>query len=319
MSTSTDPKKRKTEADRHRQAVIETSKKLDRPAPAQPDGPVLVIEDDRVRAALRRDRNSGFIALDEIEADSEQVRHVDTTSDSFEELVASVREHGVLQPITVRWISDRGVFQIITGERRYQAAKRVGLETIPAVRKDVDDTEKSIHQLVENIQRENMNPIDEAKAFHRYMIASGAKQRDLAKKIGKTETYVSLLMSILEKLNRVEQAEIEKLSPAKVPGRTLILEALRTDDSQLRMAILRGQYSRSQARELVQKTKPRVIDGRAKQFSRRFPSLGSAKATVTVTFPKARVTNEEITRALLDAKRALEKSIEDERVAKKAR
>lgn len=301
MSTSAEPKKRKTAKDKLRGAVEQSVSVLDRPKSEDDQATVHTIETEGVRKGLKRNRDYGDIALELIQPDPEQVRRVDTTSESFEELVASVREHGVLEPITVRWMPDEQHFQIITGERRYQAAKRAGLKTLPAVRKDVDDTNKAIHQLVENLQRENMNPVDEAKAFRRYLAATKSTQNDLAKKIGKSKTYVSVVMGLLEKLNRDEQEELAKVSPAKLPGKSLILEALRADDQQLRLQILRGEFTRQEARSLVKKTKPAGIEGKPKKFTRRFDKLQKSEATVAVTFPKPRASDDEILTALQDA------------------
>ena len=107
-----------------------------------------------------------------------------------------------------------------------------------------------------------MNPVEEAKAFHRYLAATKSSQSELAKRIGKSKSYVSRIMSLLEKLNRKEQEEEAKVAPAQLPGKNLILEALRADDQKLRLQILRGQYTRDQARSLVKRTKLVGVEGR---------------------------------------------------------
>lgn len=308
MPPAADERKRKTAKDRLRGAVQQNVAVLDEKKVPDNMFPAHTIEDERVRTALKRNRNYGDLPLDIITPDPEQVRIVDTASDSFQELVDSVREHGVLEPITVRWIEAAQHFQIITGERRYQAAKRVQLETIPAIVKDVDDTQKAVHQLVENLQRENMNPIEEARAFHRYLAATGATQRDLAKKIGKSPAYVSGVMSLLEKLDRREQEEIAKVPPAERPGKSLIYEALRTEDAEIRLSILRGQLTRSEAREIVQRAERKRPVGRPKFYVKRL-ALEQQDATVTITFRKAEVTDEEIEKALMEALEVYEHSI----------
>jgi len=271
----------------------------DKKRPAAELIPENQLEDSAVRTTLIRNRSYGDIALEQMRPDPEQVRKVDTGSDSFNELLASVREHGVLEPITVRWINDLQRYQIITGERRYQASLRAGLKTIPAIVRDIDDTTKAVHQLVENLQRENMNPIEEAKAFHRYIAATQQSQDELAKRIGKSKTYVSRMMSILEKLTRQEQEEIALVAPAQLPGKSVIIEALRLDDPKARLSILRGELTRHEAREVVKLASPNTHE-RPRGFGRRYV-LEKQNATVSVTFKKSNATEEEIGEALAEA------------------
>ena len=238
------------------------------------------IENAHVRHALLRNRQYGDLPLTLIDPDPEQVRQVRTDGESFGELADSIREHGVIEPITVRWIAGAERFQIITGERRFRAAQRVGLETIPAIVRDLSDTKKAVHQLVENIQRENMNPIEEAKAFRRYLAATGQQMEELAKEIGKSKAYVSQVMGLLEHLSVEEQAELAAVSPAKLPGKSLILEALRADDEEIRRDILAGRLTRREARKKVAK-KTKAAPGR-KRFATKTFTLKEPAASVTV-------------------------------------
>lgn len=252
------------------------------------------IEREEVRTTLRRDRSMGEIELAKIRPDPKQVRHVDVDGDSFRDLVASVQKHGVLTPITVRWVPAADLYEIVTGERRYRASLAAGLKTVRAVVQDVDDTSKAIQQLVENLQRENMNPVEEAKAFQLYLVATGGTQDQLAQEIGKSKVYVSQMMTILEKLTIDEQNDLAKVTPAKLPGRTLILEAIRIPDAEIRRAILRGEINREEARAYVPRSKS---DGRTKYTSHRyeFPEL---QAKVTVTIQRAGASDQEIRGAL---------------------
>ena len=255
------------------------------------------IENPKVRDALRRNRKYGDLHVDLIQPDPQQVRHVDTTSEAFDELVSSIKEHGVIEPITVRWLKEKQLFQVITGERRLRASQALKLETIPAIVRDVTDTKKVVHQLVENLQREDMNPIEEAKAFKRYLAATGQKKRELAKAIGKSKAYVSQIMSLLEHLSVDEQATLAKVSPAKLPGKTLILEALRTDDKAIRAAILSGQLTRLEARSKIEKTKAKPSAVRTYAYYESF-RLENPNATVSVRFRKTEASAEEVLAAL---------------------
>ena len=263
------------------------------------------IQHGAVRDALKLNRSTGDLPLAVIDPDPDQVRTGSTTDEAFAELVGSIKEHGVIQPITVRFLPEKGRFQIVSGERRYHATTKARLETIPVVIRDLDDTEKSVHQLVENLQREDLNPIEEARAFQRYLAATGKTQDQLASEIGKSRPYITNTLSLLERLNRDEQAELSQRSPANMPGKSLIFEALRIDDPKTRLSILRGELTREEARAKVSTFKKKPI-GRPKNASRRF-NLDQLHAIVTVTFKKSTATEEEYGKAIMEAWHRLEK------------
>lgn len=294
--TSSANKKRLEALVAERVKVLEQPRAADGPAPS-------ALERDGVRTKLRLNRAAGLLALETVRPDPGQPRTVDTASEKFRELVASVREHGVLEPITVRHIEDGDFFQIITGERRFRAASEVGLKEIPAIVRDIDDTTKAIHQLVENLQREDMNPVEEAAAFRRYLAATGESQDQLAARIGKSKTYVSQILAIDSQLTRQEKTQLASVSPAKLPGKSLIYEALQASDPRIRAAILSGQLKRWEAREAVSKTKPKAEAGRSRTFSRTFRAAEIA-ATVTVRFDKKKNASREDILDALDAARA---------------
>lgn len=105
------------------------------------------------------------------------------------ELVDSIREQGVLLPLLVRKIEDG--FELIAGERRLRAAKRAGLEQVPVVLKEVSDDKMLEISIVENIQRENLNPIEEAEAYHRLISQSALTQDQAAARVGKSRSAVA--------------------------------------------------------------------------------------------------------------------------------
>ena len=291
--------KKPSAKERLRDRVSSVVSVLDQVKPSGDLDLLQTIEIPEVRAALQRNRQYGDLPLDLLEPDPEQVRHVDTRGESFKELVDSVREHGVIEPITVRWIPERRVFQVVTGERRFRAARQVGLKTIPTIVRDLSDTNKAIHQLVENIQRENMNPVDEAKAFQRYLAATGEERQELARKIGKSKAYVSQVMSLLEKLTVDEQKDLASISPAKLPGKSLMLEALRVEDAETRRAILRGELTRHEARRRVEEKRP-AQSGR-KRFATQTFTTEDPSATVTVRLKQTEHSPELIAKALANA------------------
>ena len=118
-------------------------------------------------------------------------------ADGLAGLADSIAEHGVLQPILVR-ASGNGRYQIIAGERRWRAAKMAGLSEIPAVLLDRDDLAAAEIALVENVQREDLNPIEEAAAFRALAEEFGMTQEDLSRRVGKSRSYIANATRLLE-------------------------------------------------------------------------------------------------------------------------
>ncbi len=113
----------------------------------------------------------------------------------LEELASSIREHGVVQPVIVRQRGDR--FELVAGERRWRAAGLAGLRTIPAVVRELSETQVMEIALIENLQREDLNPMEEAEAFRRLIQEFGLTQEDLAKRLGKSRPQISNTMRLL--------------------------------------------------------------------------------------------------------------------------
>jgi len=290
----------RSKKDKLRSSVEHRIHDLDRERRTASSEPIQTITRANVRTALHRNRSYGDVALELIEPDEDQPRRVDTTSEAFGDLVASVRERGVLQPISVRWIESRNRFEIVAGERRYRAAKAAKLATIPVVLRDLDDRQKALDQLVENIQREDMHPLQEARAFQAYLEVTGETQTRLAKRIGKSQPYIAQTLSLLEKLSSAEQDELSRYSPANMPSKSLILEAFRTSDAETRGRILRGELTREQARSSVHKAE-RTKQGRPRNFSQRI-ELPETNAVVTVSFRRQRAGSSEVLHALEEAR-----------------
>jgi ParB family transcriptional regulator, chromosome partitioning protein len=116
--------------------------------------------------------------------------------DNLEELVGSIREHGIIQPLIVR--QRGGHFELVAGERRWRAAQRVGLAEAPVIVREATDRDVLELALIENLQREDLNPIEEAKAFARLAREFGEKQEEIAQKVGKSRAAVANAMRLLE-------------------------------------------------------------------------------------------------------------------------
>jgi len=115
----------------------------------------------------------------------------------LEELMLSIKEKGVLQPIMVRTLKN-GHYELIAGERRLRSVKELGLKTIPAIIKTADDEEMLELALIENIQRENLNPMEEAKAYQKLADDFKLTQEKIAQKLGKTRTVITNTLRLLK-------------------------------------------------------------------------------------------------------------------------
>lgn len=125
----------------------------------------------------------------------------------LEELSESIRENGVLQPLLVR--KNGAKYEIIAGERRYQASKIAGLEKVPAIIKDVDDQKMLEIALIENLQRSDLNPIEEAKGYRQLIKASGMTQEALSKAVSKSRSAITNSLRLLDLPESVQQLMYE--------------------------------------------------------------------------------------------------------------
>ena len=116
--------------------------------------------------------------------------------EGIEELAASIRSQGLLEPIIVRPRAEGG-YEIVAGERRWRAAQRAGLESIPALIREIDDRQAMAIALIENIQREDLNPLEEAAAFERLQAEYGMTHEEIADAVGRTRPAVSNLLRLL--------------------------------------------------------------------------------------------------------------------------
>ena len=130
---------------------------------------------------------------------------------ALKELAVSIREHGVIQPIIVRNVN--GKYEIIAGERRYKASALAGLTKIPAIIRDLDDKESSKVALLENLQRKNLNPIEEARTYQKILEIDEMTQEELAKTMGKSQSAVANKIRLLSLSEDIQDALLkEKIS-----------------------------------------------------------------------------------------------------------
>ena len=168
---------------------------------------------------------------------------------SLEDLAGSIRTYGVVQPIVVRSLQD-GVFQIVAGERRWRAAQMAGLTRVPALVRETHEHQALELALVENVQREDLNPIDEAQAYQRLLSEFGLTQDELAERVGKRRATVA---NMLRLLNLPGEVHLWLQDGKLMVGHAKALLSLTETDEILRAAqeIIRGNYSVRQAEALV--------------------------------------------------------------------
>lgn len=159
------------------------------------------------------------IELDKIVPNRYQPRR-EFSDDSIKELAETLDKDGLLQPIVVREDGE-DQYEIIAGERRYRAAKSLNWETIPAIVNNMNDDQAASLALIENLQREDLNPIDEAKAYTNLMKLNDLTQTALAKDMGKSQSYVANKLRLLKLDDDVQKALVEGKITAR-HGRALL-------------------------------------------------------------------------------------------------
>ena len=147
-----------------------------------------------------------ILGIDEIRPNTFQPRK-DFDEEAINELAASIQEKGIIQPIVVR--KNMNAYEIIAGERRWRAAQRVGLTKIPVIIKDVSDREVLELALVENLQREDLNPIEEATAYGQLIEDFGLTHEEISKKIGKERSTITNQLRLLKLPEEVREALIK--------------------------------------------------------------------------------------------------------------
>ena len=156
------------------------------------------------------DKTFKLINISSIEASAQQPRK-NFVKEELENLSASIKSEGVLQPILVRE-KNKDLFEIIAGERRWRAAQIAGIHQIPAVIKQMNDDEAMQAALIENIQREDLNPIEEARAYKTILESDGINYDNLSNAIGKSKSHISNTIRLLELdikiLNYIENGKI---------------------------------------------------------------------------------------------------------------
>lgn len=168
------------------------------------------------------------VFIDQIEANPFQPRS-NFDEKALEELAKSIQEKGIIQPITVRKIKAEK-YQLVAGERRWRASKLIGLKKIPAVIRDFNDQEMLEIALIENIQREDLDPVEEAKAYQKMLTKFDLTQQELAVKVGKSRSNIANTIRLLKLDSKIKK---HLAKGAITVGHARALLALDKKDSQV--------------------------------------------------------------------------------------
>jgi ParB family chromosome partitioning protein len=230
-----------------------------------------------------------LVPIDEVDPNPNQPRQV---MGDLSELMASIAEKGIIEPIVARQRGRR--FQIVAGERRYQAAVQVGLREIPIVIRDLDDNEIIEIALIENLQRKDLTPFEEAEALQSLTVRCGYTHEDMARRLGKSRSSITESLS----LNNIPEDVKNLCRLADISSKSLLLEIVRQGDPEKMVALVeRIARDGGATREAVRKETAKPKPGRPKAYV--FSYKAPTKAfKLQLRFTKSKVDRDEVIRAL---------------------
>ena len=200
-------------------------------------------------------KNINLISIENLERNPFQPR-IEFDKETLNDLTESIKERGIIQPIVVRKkINENNLWQIIAGERRWRAAQKAGLKEVPVFIKDISDEQAAAIALIENIQREDLSPLEEAQGFKNLIENFSVTQEQLAKKLGKSRTYIANYLRLLTLPKNVKNLlQRKKISVGQV--RPIIGHK---DASELANKILLDNLNSRQVENLIRTYKDKKI------------------------------------------------------------
>ena len=233
-----------------------------------------------------------LVPVEDIDTNPHQPRH---SMGDLSELIASIREKGVLEPILVRPVDHR--FQIIAGERRYRAAMDAGLGEIPCVIRECSDAETMEIALIENLQRKDLSPFEEADGLKALAEQHGYTHESMAERLGKSRTSITEVLSLTSMPEDVRQ--ICRL--ADISSKSLLLQVVRQGDTRKMVGFIgrlqREGGTRAEARRIAKEAKQAPAKGRPRHFVFRYQPKEKT-FSLSLQFKRSDVPREEIVRAL---------------------
>ena len=206
-------------------------------------------------------------------------------------LKRSIEEKGIIEPLVVR--QRDGGYQIISGERRYAAAMEIGLEQVPCVIRESDDLDTLEVALIENLQRKDLTPFEEAEGLKQLAERYGYSHGDIAEKIGKSRTSVTETLS----LTRIPQSIRDLCAGHKLTAKSMLLQIARQDTDEDMMRLAKSMISRGISRDEARAARPHMASERPKPMTFRHKAEDKSY-TVTVRFKKTDASREEMIAAL---------------------
>ena len=227
-----------------------------------------------------------LVDIDKLEPNPHQPRR---QFGDLSDLVASIKEKGVLEPILVRAHGER--FQIIAGERRYQASVIAGLSQVPCVEIDVDNRGSLEISLIENLQRKDLTPFEEAAALQRLCDQFGYTHEQVARKLGKSRTSITETLS----LNKMPEPIQDICRQADITSRSTLLEVVRQDSIEDMFALIEKIGAKGLTRDEIRdhKRESGQRDSRTRQFTYRFRPE-TKDYSLVLKFSKPKVDREEL-------------------------
>jgi ParB family chromosome partitioning protein len=239
-----------------------------------------------------------LIPIERIVTDSQQPRRT-FSEKSLNDLAASVRSYGIIQPLTVEYDSVQDVYKIVTGERRYRAAKLAGLKQVPCIiSENLSPEDRLYYQLIENVQRQDITPFDEADAFKRLSDQFAMTHEAIARMVGKSRPYVTKMLGLI----RIPTSVRRRCKAHGVDAREqlMLLAQQKTEQSMLALLDAMDQTGKD-VRTVRRLVKPsRATHPKPYVFRQR-------GYTVKVSFNKQKPSKQDIVHALRDALNYLEK------------
>jgi ParB family chromosome partitioning protein len=230
-----------------------------------------------------------IVPIEQLDPNPNQPRQV---MGDLSELIASITEKGIIEPLIVRQRGER--FQIIAGERRYQAAIQAGVRELPVVLREVDDTEVIELALIENLQRKDLTPFEEAEALHGLADRCGYTHEDLARRLGKSRTSVTESLALL-----TMPEEVRNLCRlADISSKSSLLQIVRQDKPEKMTALIERLASQGgTTRQALRHATAKAKAGRPKHYVFAFRPP-SKQFNLKLSFSKRDVGRDEVISAL---------------------
>lgn len=206
-----------------------------------------------------------FIDINEITANEKQPRtHFE--KEKIQELAVSIQQNGLLQPIVVRPYD--GKYQIVVGERRYRACKLAGLHEVPCMVQSLDENETATAAIVENIQRENLSPIEEALAYQQLLDTQNLTQEQLAQKVGKKQSTIANKLRLLQLPMTVQEAVRRRDITERHARALLKLDTTAKQNNMLREIVAKGWNVEQTEQKIKTQIEPKKPKVKTKRISR---------------------------------------------------